>query len=70
MTVYATTDTKKGRTGIAPTYLQTTRFRCSHVFYTSISILNILKGSFQPIKRSQCLALPLSLSYMVIVPVL
>jgi len=24
MTVYATTDTKKGRTGIAPTYLQTT----------------------------------------------
>jgi len=30
MTVYAITDTKKGRTGIAPTYLQTTlkaRFR-------------------------------------------
>jgi len=25
MTVYAMTDTKKGRTGIAPTYLQTTR---------------------------------------------
>jgi len=25
MTVYAITDTKKGRTGIAPTYLQTTR---------------------------------------------
>jgi len=24
MTVYAITDTKKGRTGIAPTYLQTT----------------------------------------------
>ena len=26
MTVYAITDTKKGRTGIAPTYLQTTHF--------------------------------------------
>jgi len=25
MTVYAITDTKKGRTGIAPIYLQTTR---------------------------------------------
>jgi len=25
MTVYAITDSKKGRTGIAPTYLQTTR---------------------------------------------
>jgi len=25
MTVYAISDTKKGRTGIAPTYLQTTR---------------------------------------------
>jgi len=25
MTVYAITDTKKGRTGIAPTYVQTTR---------------------------------------------
>jgi len=25
MTVYAITDTKKGRTGIAPTYLQTTQ---------------------------------------------
>ena len=29
MTVYAITDTKKGRTGIAPTYLQTTRY-CFH----------------------------------------
>ena len=32
MTVYAITDTKKGRTGIAPTYLQTTQrvqFACS-----------------------------------------
>ena len=26
MTVYAITDTKKGRTGIAPTYLHTTRY--------------------------------------------
>jgi len=26
MMVYAITDTKKGRTGIAPTYLQTTQF--------------------------------------------
>jgi len=25
MAVYAVTDTKKGRTGIAPTYLQTTQ---------------------------------------------
>ena len=31
MTVYAITDTKKGRTGIAPTYLQTTRIgMCIH----------------------------------------
>ena len=28
MTVYAITDTKKGRTGIAPTYLQTTPNGC------------------------------------------
>ena len=28
MTVYAITDTKKGRTGIAPTYLQTTPAPC------------------------------------------
>jgi len=27
MTVYAITDTKKGRTGIAPTYLQTTHIQ-------------------------------------------
>ena len=31
MTVYAITDTKKGRTGIAPTYLQTTRNILHHV---------------------------------------
>ena len=29
MTVYAITDTEKGRTGIAPTYLQTTRLLLS-----------------------------------------
>jgi len=33
MTVYAITDTKKGRTGIAPTYLQTTRRH----YYVSVS---------------------------------
>jgi len=27
MTVHAITDTKKGRTGIAPTYLQTTQYK-------------------------------------------
>ena len=31
MTVYAITDTKKGRTGIAPTYLQTTPGNIYHV---------------------------------------
>ena len=31
MTVYAITDTKKGRTGIAPTYLQTTPVELSCV---------------------------------------
>jgi len=31
MTVYAITDTKKGRTGIAPTYLHTTRMLCAVV---------------------------------------
>jgi len=39
MTVYAITDTKKGRTGIAPTYLQTTRLSLPyvHVGITTIS---------------------------------
>jgi len=32
MTVYAITDTKKGRIGIAPTYLQTTQI-CKYLFY-------------------------------------
>jgi len=41
MTVYAITDTKKGRTGIAPTYLQTTlNLYClvniQHPFHNSI----------------------------------
>jgi len=31
MTVYAITDTKKGRTGIAPTYLQTTRIASVYI---------------------------------------
>jgi len=35
MTVYAITDTKKGRTGIAPTYLQTTHSWCIQVGYTT-----------------------------------
>jgi len=37
MTVYAITDTKKGRTGIAPTYLQTTQNKphlsCSYTIF-------------------------------------
>jgi len=33
MTVYAITDTKKGRTGIAPTYLQTTPGLLSPISY-------------------------------------
>jgi len=38
MTVYAITDTKKGRTGIAPTYLQTTRCRLLMVSQKNSSI--------------------------------
>jgi len=33
MTVYAITDTKKGRTGIAPTYLQTTQNLYSYLVF-------------------------------------
>ena len=42
MTVYAITDTKKGRTGIAPTYLQTTpkRLLSSYFFSTFDSAPN------------------------------
>ena len=49
MTVYAITDTKKGRTGIAPTYLQTTRYgiccdfgwyRC--IYTASASLITLL----------------------------
>ena len=36
MTVNAITDTKKGRTGIAPTYLHTTQILCCWFFNTSI----------------------------------
>ena len=41
MTVYAITDTKKGRTGIAPTYLHTTRPRYALCVarYPSIRVL-------------------------------
>jgi len=35
MTVYAITDTKKGRTGIVPTYLQTTQNICLFVYLLS-----------------------------------
>jgi len=38
MTVYAITDTKKGRTGIMPTYLQTTRGMYSGVYYCLVII--------------------------------
>jgi len=40
MTVYAITDTKKGRTGIAPTYLHTTpsfNFISIFTFYCSVA---------------------------------
>jgi len=39
MTVYAITDTKKGRTGIAPTYLQTTPSAFQHILPTLIFLL-------------------------------
>ena len=32
MTVYAITDTKKGRTGIAPTYLHTTQIKYYYAY--------------------------------------
>jgi len=35
MTVYAITDSKKGRTGIAPTYLQTIRELLLHRIFRS-----------------------------------
>jgi len=41
MTVYAITDTKKGRTGIAPTYLQTTPYR--RMCKKSISLIEVLE---------------------------
>ena len=47
MMVYAITDTKKGRTGIAPTYLQTTRG--NFVAPTTIFLINSslkLSGDF------------------------
>jgi len=41
MTVYTITDTKKGRTGIAPTYLQTT----PNFWFLARSVLKIWRGS-------------------------
>jgi len=39
MTVYAITDTEKGRTGIAPTYLQTTPCGlCRHAVSVCLSV--------------------------------
>ena len=51
MMVYAITDTKKGRTGIAPTYLQTTRG--NFVAPTTIFLINSslkLSGDFSSLK--------------------
>jgi len=47
MTVYAITDTKKGRTGIAPTYLQTTLYYLvSHQSdYQPVALYNLRTGS-------------------------
>ena len=41
MTVYAITDTKKGRTGIAPTYLQTTHKRGFTYIVTFLIIASV-----------------------------
>jgi len=43
MTVYAITDTKKGRTGIAPTYLQTT---LTMAVSLAISDISSIKSGF------------------------
>jgi len=48
MTVYAITDTKKGRTGIAPTYLHTTRLSLPWNFR---SMEHSLLGTFVPRER-------------------
>ena len=57
MTVYAITDTKKGRTGIAPTYLQTTpSYILLMILKTSIisplTLLYFRVGKFNLRKRS------------------
>ena len=48
MTVYAITDTKKGRTGIAPTYLHTTLI----FFLWTLEITNIRYTVSSPINFS------------------
>ena len=52
MTVYAITDTKKGRTGIAPTYLQTTQLHVSPDTFREVSgnffCLNCMGTTFLP----------------------
>jgi len=42
MTVYAITDTKKGKTGIVPTYLQTTQFWKLFTFFATVLITLLL----------------------------
>ena len=44
MTVYAITDTKKGKTGIAPTYLQTTPHPYTGPLYTYFFHSNGISG--------------------------
>ena len=63
MTIYAITDTKKGRTGIAPTYLQTTQQICclALTVYSSLLSVGCMKFSITCIKllitRQACIAL-------------
>ena len=68
MTVYAITDTKKGRTGIAPTYLQTTPMmvgtvavdRCAVAFGTARRGLGGLRPRPVPSSLYQCNSPPIN----------
>ena len=52
MTVYAITDTKKGRTGIAPTYLHTTPVFLKKLLYVYIYSCYVHKNNpFMPKNR-------------------
>jgi len=52
MTVYAITDTKKGRTGIAPTYLQTTRLvLCLHRTSGMHDVFGSARGSVRSVTK-------------------